>query len=114
MLDYKKKVLRAIIEWIDKTREDVNTWIFDNDVVIVPGFNSAFEVWKQRRLSGHWPLGDWLKQPLSLLAKVEAIDMVYWTWQEFRYNEDEKQERPRGLQALNATQREIVRVFDNG
>jgi hypothetical protein len=60
-------------------------------------------------------LGDWLQQPLSLLAQIDAIDTVYWTWKEYRYNpNDEKRPQPRGLQAMNGTQREIIKVFDGG
>jgi predicted DCC family thiol-disulfide oxidoreductase YuxK len=112
MLERKKKVLQAIIEWVDKTNEDINTWTFNKDSIIIPGFNVALQTWQLWRLSGQWPLGDWLEQPLSLLAKINAIDAVYHTWRELRHNSSQ-QERPRGLASMSATQLEIVRVFNN-
>lgn len=112
MLCHQKKILTAIVDWIDGNGSDESLWTFDGENVDVPGINTAFEIWHLWRLGGQWPLGDWLKQPLSLLAKVGAIDTVYWTWKEFRHNEN-KVERPRGLAALDATGLEIVRVFDN-
>jgi hypothetical protein len=112
VLGGKKKFLTQIAEWIDgANKESANTWTFNKETVIVSTARTAFELWSIWRLSGHWPLGNWLEQPLSLLVQIEAIDTVYHTWREFRHN-DSKADRPRGLASMNGTQLAIVRDFE--
>ena len=112
MLERKKKLLAAITEWIDRNETGDSSWEFSEDEFVRVGVsNTAFNMWHKWRLGGQWPFGDWLSKPLSFLVAVDAIDMVYLTWKELRYNED-RPDPPRGMAGMNGTQLEIVRAFN--
>lgn len=80
-----------------------------NDATVFTGVTTPeFSAWWY--LKQHHTLpdkGGWLSQPLSLLASIEAIDLVYDTWQFIREKESD-------WSKLNATQRLIVKEFSNG
>lgn len=114
MLAGKKKLLAAVAEWTDgRHRTDRKSgWDFGKDFVRISPTNTAFNLWSIWRLGGQWPLGNWLDQPLSLLIEIEAIDTVYWTWKEYRYQE-KPPERPRGIASMDGTQRAIVGALES-
>ena len=65
----------------------------------------AFSAWYALHKYNKYPKeGGWLDQPLSLLAQIEAIDLVVSTYQ-FIGTEGAKWDR------LTATQRMIIREF---
>jgi len=67
-------------------------------------------MWNEWRKWGSLPRGGgWLQQPLAMLVKIQAIDMVYHTWM---YIKPPGKEKPNDWSKLTATQAAIARWLE--
>jgi len=64
-------------------------------------------MWRARERFGTMPLeGGWLSQPLPLLVQIDAIDLVYKTFQ-YRNSKNYK------MSLLTPTQADIILTLEN-
>lgn len=84
MFRYTKKLILAVIESFEEgdSQDENGQWrILDDSIKI--SANALLEMWQAYRLNGILPQdGGWLDQPLSLLVRIGAIDMIARTWEE--------------------------------
>jgi hypothetical protein len=69
---------------------------------------AIYQMWLAWRERNQLPAkGGWLDQPLPLLVKIDAIEMVYNTW---KY----KSTKGADWSKMSGLQMEIIRRLDNG
>jgi len=100
MLASAPKLIKAVGDWASGETATGNAWTFGDGRITAPINNAAFQVWDTWR-RGAWPLDNWLKTPLSLLAQIAAIDLAFNTASYFH------SENP-DLSKLSGTQRSIM------
>ncbi len=97
--------MRGAAEWARGDHRDEIGWTFGDNTVTIGSPSPAFSAWYALHKYNKYPKqGGWLDQPLSLLAQIEAIDLVVSTYQYIGVK-DAKWDR------LNGTQLEIIRQF---
>lgn len=106
MFHSEKKSLGGAAEWARGDHRDEIGWIFGDSIVTTGSPSPAFSAWYALHKYNKYPRdGGWLDQPLSLLAQIEAIDLVVST---YRFIGQEKADWTK----LNATQRAIITEFE--
>ena len=105
MLGDIKKLIVSITEWIDGDDAGRSAWSYDGEIVKAPITDATFSMWMNWRQGGGLSIGDWLGLPLVLLAKFNAIDLTYSTWQYIRTKDSDWTQ-------LTGTQTELIRQVE--
>ena len=106
MLSHSKKLLTAIVESFDNSREEESTWHVDGDTVRVTPAGAIYDQWRAWRQHGVLSEpGGWNDQPLTTLVRLEAIELVYQT---ATYLQQEKADWSK----FSATQRYLISALE--
>jgi len=101
-----KKLLAAVADMVHGGSENESLWDFNDNGVNAHMGGSIFAQWQNWRFKNILPRsGGWQDQPLFVLAKMAAIDLVYAT---FEYTNTKDADWGK----LSPTQIEIKRQVD--
>lgn len=104
-LSNTKKLLTAVVKSFENDSGGGWQW-YENEIAAHFG-GSIFQLWREWRRHGQYPTaGGWLEQPLSLLVRLNAIEMVYTTYKH-------KHTKDFDWKLFTPFQREIIRQLDN-
>jgi hypothetical protein len=106
VLGNPKKLIVSVTEWIDGDNSTgESAWGYEGEIVQAPISDMTFAMWDKARQGGGLSMGDWLSLPLTMLAKYNAIDLTYSTWQYIRAEESD-------WSKLTGTQTELIRQVE--